>query len=128
MDLRMAAQDDTRFREFMYSLAQRFSRQGISLLTTFETPDLFTTGRLSEFAVSHLADNAVILNYYRDHGTLSRALTVLKTRASSHDPAMRESSIGADGISIGDIATPGATPGQGPPLMLEERQAPSLTG
>jgi circadian clock protein KaiC len=46
MDLQMAAVDDTRFREFMYSLSQRFSRQGISLLTTCETPELFSTGRL----------------------------------------------------------------------------------
>jgi len=46
MDLQMAAVDDTRFREFMYSPAQRFSRQGISLLTTYETPDLFSAGQL----------------------------------------------------------------------------------
>ena len=43
--------------------AQRFSRQGISLLTTYETPDQFAAGRLAEFAVSHLADNVITLNY-----------------------------------------------------------------
>ena len=37
MDLQVAAIDETRFREFMYSLAQRFSRQEITVLTTFET-------------------------------------------------------------------------------------------
>jgi circadian clock protein KaiC len=122
MDLQMASQDETRFREFMYSLAQRFSRRGISLLTTYETPDPFTAGRLSEFAVSHLADNLIVLNYNRDHGTVSRALAVLKTRASSHDPAMREFSIGPDGISIGDIAIPG----QSAPLAREGTHPPSL--
>ncbi len=111
MDLQMASRDDTRFREFMYSLAQRFSRQGISLLTTYETPDLFSAGRLSEFAISHLADNAVVLNYHRDRGSVGRSLVVLKTRASSHDPAVREFSIGRDGISIG--AGAGARDGAG---------------
>jgi circadian clock protein KaiC len=104
MDLQMAAVDDTRFREFMYSLAQRFSRQGISLLITYETPDLFS--RLSEFAVSHLADNAIALGYDRDHATMSRSLAVIKTRASTHDPAMRQFSIGPDGIRLEGAAAP----------------------
>ena len=34
MDLQVAAIDETRFREFMYSLAQRFSRQEITVLST----------------------------------------------------------------------------------------------
>ena len=113
LDLRMAAQDDTRFREFMYSLAQRLSRQGISLLTTYETPDLFTAGRLSEFVLSHLADNAIILNYYRDRGTMRRSLAAIKSRASSHDPAMRPFSIGPDGITVDGIAIPGEIPAAG---------------
>jgi circadian clock protein KaiC len=107
MDLQMAAADDTRFREFMYSLAQRFSRHGISLLITYETPDLFSAGRLSQFAVSHLADNTIALNYHRDHPAMSRSLAIIKTRASNHDPAMRQFSIGPDGISLKDTAIPG---------------------
>ncbi|HET9081036.1 MAG TPA: ATPase domain-containing protein [Trebonia sp.] len=114
MDLQMAAADDTRFREFMYSLAQRFSRQGISLLITYETPDLFSTGRLSQFAVSHLADNAIALNYHRDHSAMSRSLAIFKTRASNHDPAMRQFSIGPDSISLQDTAIPGASVNHGP--------------
>ena len=41
MDLRAAGPDEARFREFMYSLSQRFSRQGVSLFMTHETPELF---------------------------------------------------------------------------------------
>jgi KaiC/GvpD/RAD55 family RecA-like ATPase len=40
-DLRMAAADETRFREFVYSLVQRFSRLGVSIMMTFEVQDLF---------------------------------------------------------------------------------------
>lgn len=100
LDLQMASPDETRFREFMYSLAQRFSRQGVSLLTTHKTPDLFAAGRLSEFAISHLADNAVALNYHRDNDDARRSLAVLKTRASSHDSATRPFSIGPGGVSV----------------------------
>jgi circadian clock protein KaiC len=114
MDLKMAAVDDTRFREFMYSLAQRFSREGISLLITYETPDLFSTGGPSQFVVSHLADNAIVLNYHRDHRVMTRSLAIAKTRASNHDPVMRQFSIGPDGISLEDAAIPGDDVKHGP--------------
>ncbi|HEX4063583.1 MAG TPA: ATPase domain-containing protein [Streptosporangiaceae bacterium] len=104
LDLQMASLDDTRFREFIYSLMQRFSRQGITLLITCETPGLFSAeGRLTEFAVAHLSDNTIMLNHHRDHGTMARSLAIVKTRASSHDPDMQPFTIGHGGVSLGDI-------------------------
>jgi circadian clock protein KaiC len=98
-DLKIAAPDETRFREFMYSLTQRLSRQGISLLMTSEVRELFGTRRLSEFLVSHLSDNVIMLSYYQDQGQVKRALSVIKTRASGHDPAMHEFTIGSTGLT-----------------------------
>lgn len=109
-DLQTAALDETRFREFMYSLVQRFARQGISLLTTYETPGLFAAGLITEFTISHLADNAIALSHYRDHGTMSRSLAVIKTRASSHDSATRSFTISSGGITIGDTLPAGQNP------------------
>jgi circadian clock protein KaiC len=77
-------------------------------MTTCETADLFSTGRLPEFAVSHLADNTIALSYHRDHRAMSRSLTIIKTRASNHDPAMHQFSIGPDGISLEEAAVPEA--------------------
>jgi circadian clock protein KaiC len=102
IDLQMAAPDESRFREFMYSLTQRLSRQGISLLMTSEVSELFGAPRLSEFVVSHLSDNVITLSYYHDQGQVKRALSVIKTRASGHDPAMREFSVGPAGITINE--------------------------
>ena len=107
LDLQMAAIDETRFREFMYSVVQRFSRQGVTLLSTYETSALRSDGGVSELAVSHLADNVITFTYDRDHGVMRRSLAVVKARASSHDAAIRQFSIGAGGISLSDIATPG---------------------
>jgi circadian clock protein KaiC len=101
-DLRLASPDEVRFREFMHSLVQRFSRQGVSLFMTSELPDLFHVTRLSEFGVSHLCDNVVLLQYIRDESTVRRALTVLKTRASNHEPEIREFRITPEGIVLGD--------------------------
>src|SRR5215211_644246 len=51
----------TRFREFVYSLVQRCSRSGVSLLFTFESVELFQVTRLSEVGMSHISDNVVLL-------------------------------------------------------------------
>lgn len=40
---------------------------------------------------------------------MSRSLAIIKTRASHHDPAMRQFSIGPDGISLGAAASPEET-------------------
>ncbi len=100
IDLRSGVVDDTRFREFTYSLIQRFARQGVSAMLTFEVADLFGAERLSDDAVSPLSDNVVLLSYLRDQGVLRRTMTVIKTRASRHDPAIRQFVIGPQGIVL----------------------------
>jgi circadian clock protein KaiC len=101
-DLQMAAPDPIGFREYMYSLSQRLSRRGVSLFMTSELADLFQVGRLSEFGVSHLSDNVVLLQYVRESAAVRRAITVLKTRASHHRPDVREFTITPAGIVLGE--------------------------
>jgi circadian clock protein KaiC len=105
-DLQFASPDSTRFREYIYSLSQRLSRQGVSVFMTSELPDLFHVTRLSEFGVSHLSDNVVLLQYVRDNTVVRRALTVLKTRAGHHQPEIREFTITAEGIVLGSAIDP----------------------
>jgi circadian clock protein KaiC len=99
-DLQAASPDPTRFREYVYSLVHRCSRRGVSLMMTYEVPELFGLTRLSDESVSHLADNVVLLQYRSLDHSISRALTVLKTRASHHAPEAREFQITTDGITI----------------------------
>jgi circadian clock protein KaiC len=103
-DLEFAAGDEARYREYLYSLVQRCSRRGVSLLMTAELPDLFQLTRISEIGVSHLADNVVVLPYLRGPAGIRRTLTVLKTRASMHEPQVREFTITPAGITLGDEA------------------------
>jgi circadian clock protein KaiC len=101
-DLQYAAPDPVRFREFIYSLTQRLSRAGISPIMTSEIPDLFHVGRLAEYGISHLSDNAVLLQYLRTDSRLLRTVTILKSRASAHEPDIREFEITSGGIVLGD--------------------------
>jgi circadian clock protein KaiC len=99
-DLAFAAGDQMRYREYLYSLVQRCSRLGVSLLMTYELPELFQLIRLSEVGVSHVSDNVVVLQYLRHQSELRRTLTVLKTRASLHQPQVREFTITPEGITL----------------------------
>jgi circadian clock protein KaiC len=108
-DLQYASPDPVRFREFIYSLTQRLSRVGVSCIMTSELPDLFHIGRLAEYGISHLSDNVILLQYLRADSRLLRTVTVLKSRASAHDPEIREFEITSDGIVLRD-AIAGVTP------------------
>jgi circadian clock protein KaiC len=92
-DLAFAAGDETRHREYLYSLVQRCSRHNVSLLMTLALPDLFQIGRLAKAGVTHAFDNVVLLRYLRQHPRVKRALTMLKTRASLPEPRVREFTI-----------------------------------
>jgi circadian clock protein KaiC len=100
-DLRRAAVDELRFREYLYSLLQRCSNQQISLMMSLETPQLFGISAISDDGISHLSDNVILLQFVRDQARLQRAITVVKTRASSHEPEIREFKIAPEGIVLG---------------------------
>jgi circadian clock protein KaiC len=104
-DLRMGASDEVRFREYLYSLLQRCTTAAISVMLTVETTPGNSSG-VSDYGVSNLSDNTVLLELVPHRRRLARTITVLKTRGSHHDPAIREFVIGADGIVLGDILEP----------------------
>jgi circadian clock protein KaiC len=110
-DLQAASADTTRFREYTYSLIHRFSRRGVGLMMTYEVPELFGLTRLTEYGASHLADNVVLLQYRDIESTVARTITVLKTRASHHDPRVQEFQITDDGIVLVKPMPP-TTPGR----------------
>jgi circadian clock protein KaiC len=111
-DLFFTVGDPVRFREWMYSLTQRLGRMGVSLFMTLEVPELFDVVRISEHGMSHLSDNVLLLQYVRSDSHIARALTVLKTRASRHQPEIRAYEISAEGIVLGaslaELAAPPA--------------------
>jgi circadian clock protein KaiC len=101
-DLMAGAGDAVRFREWMFSLIQRCTRVGVSLMLIIEVADLFQLHRISDDAISHLADNVVLLQYVQEGAELTRALTVLKTRAMRHRPVIHRYEITDKGFVLGE--------------------------
>ncbi|HEV3391028.1 MAG TPA: ATPase domain-containing protein [Solirubrobacteraceae bacterium] len=108
-DLRRAAVDELRFREYLYSLLQRCANRQISVMMSQEVTALFGISHISEDGISHLSDNVILLQFVHRNAQLRRAVTVLKTRASRHDPDVREFQITPHGIVLDDLDGNAAT-------------------
>ena len=52
--------------------------------------------------VTYLADTVILLRYFETRGRLRRAISVVKKRTGAHEDTIREYSIGADGVRIGE--------------------------
>lgn len=109
-DLRATAGDEIRFREYMYSLLQRCAHKGISVMMTQEVPELFGVIRLSEYGISHLSDNVVLLQFVLGDSQVKRAITVIKTRSSGHDSRIRQFDITSHGFVLGEHFSPSPSP------------------
>jgi circadian clock protein KaiC len=101
-DLRLASPDETRFEEYVYSLGQRCARNGTTVLMTLETRPPFAFAGTIGTALSHIADNIVLIGYQVDGSDVRRAIHVLKSRGSAHDQGIFEFTVAADGVHIGD--------------------------
>ena len=99
-NLRAAAPEPVRFREYLSSLVQRCSRHGVNLMMSVETPELFGVTRLTDVALSQMADNVVLLQFVRRNGEYRRAMTILKSRAMPTQTRLREYTIGPNGIAL----------------------------
>ncbi|MEV6283769.1 ATPase domain-containing protein [Kribbella sp. NPDC051770] len=99
-DLRTASLNQTRFREYLYSLLQRAAHNGTSLMMTYELPQLFGVTKLPEASASDLADDVVLLQYEQEASKLTRTVMLLKTRASGHHAEMRQFEITLDGLAL----------------------------
>jgi circadian clock protein KaiC len=89
-DIELATPDKVRYKDYIYSLVNDFRRQGITSLLTAEIPEMFGHFTVSEYGVSFVTDNVILMRYVEIEGHVARALSVLKMRGSDHDKAVRE--------------------------------------
>jgi len=55
--------------------------------------------------VSYLSDNVVLTRFFEAEGRVRKAISVMKKRAGRHEDTIREVSLGAGGISVGEPLT-----------------------
>jgi len=90
------------FRESLYRMIGVLTGAGITVLSTVEVEDNFTSLQFSHYAVSFLTDDIIRLRYVEIDGALHRTLVVIKMRGSAHSKEIREYTITDKGIVILD--------------------------
>ena len=92
----------TDFRESLYRMIAALTRLGVTIVSTVEIEEDFTSMDLSNFTVSFLADDIVRLRYVSINGQLRKMLLVVKMRRSQHSIDMVEYQITSKGMVIGE--------------------------
>jgi len=89
------------FRESLYRMIGALTRLGVTVVSTVEVEESFTSMGLSNFAISFLSDVIVRLRYVSINGQLRKMMMVVKMRGSAHSIDMWEYTITGKGVIIG---------------------------
>ena len=78
------------FRESLYRMIGALTGAGITILSTVEVEDNFTSLQFSHYAISFLTDDIIRLRYVEIDGQLRKMMVVIKMRGGNHSKDIRE--------------------------------------
>jgi circadian clock protein KaiC len=88
------------YRESLYRMIGALTGAGITILSTVEVEDNFTSLQFSHYAISFLTDDIVRLRYVEIDGQLRKTMVVIKMRGGNHSKDIREYVITEKGVVI----------------------------
>ncbi len=92
------------FRESLYRMIAALTGAGVTILTTVEIEDSFTSFAFSHYTISFLTDDIVRLRYVEIDHQLRKVIVVVKMRGGNHSKDIREYVINNEGVVV--IAPP----------------------
>ncbi|MGZ8424701.1 MAG: RAD55 family ATPase [Candidatus Binatia bacterium] len=101
-EMALAPDFRTDFRESLYRMIGALTRLGVTIISTVEVEENFTSMGLSNFTISFLADDIVRLRYASINGQLRKVMMVVKMRRSHHSIDMCAYEVSATGLMIGE--------------------------
>lgn len=121
-DIEIATPDKVRFKDYIYALVNQFKLQGVTTLLTNEIPEMFGPFQLSEYGVSFVVDNVILLRYVELAGRMGRAINIMKVRGSQHSKEIRYFEITSDGIQIMSVVDAQTGVLTGIPIIRDNRK------
>jgi circadian clock protein KaiC len=88
------------FRESLYRMVAALTGAGVTIFTTVEVEDKFTSLPLSRYAISFLTDDIIRLRYVEIDGQLRKIIVVIKVRSGNHSKDIREYIITEKGMVL----------------------------
>jgi len=101
-EMALAPDFRTDFRESLYRMIGALTRLGVTIISTVEVEENFTSMGLSNFTISFLADDIVRMRYASINGQLRKIMMVVKMRRSQHSIDMCGYEVTAKGLAIGE--------------------------
>ncbi len=90
------------FRESLYRMIAALTGVGVTVMSTVEIEESFTSLPFSTYSISFLTDDLIRLRYVEIAGELRKVLMVIKMRGGNHSKAIREYEIGLQGLALLD--------------------------
>ena len=85
----------------LHELLQYLNRQGAATFLAIAQHGM--VGDMKQtIDVTYLADTVIMLRYFEAFGRVRRAISVMKKRVGSHEGTIREFTISADGLTVGE--------------------------
>jgi circadian clock protein KaiC len=86
----------------LHELLMYLGQQGV--LTILVVAEHGVVGRsvAGPIDVSYLADTVILIRYFEAHGSVRKALSVMKKRTGGHEKSIREYDITSSGVLIGE--------------------------
>lgn len=88
------------FRESLYRMIAALTGAGVTILTTVEIEDTFTSFEFSHYTISFLTDDIIRLRYVEIDGQLRKVIVVVKMRGGNHSKDIREYVINKEGMVV----------------------------
>jgi len=88
------------FRESLYRMIGALTGAGVTILSTVEVEDSFTSLQFSHYAISFLTDDVIRFRYVEIDGQLRKVMVVVKMRGGNHSKDIREYIITDKGLVV----------------------------
>lgn len=88
------------FRESLYRMIVALTGAGVTIFSTVEVEDNFTSMQFSHYAISFLTDDMIRLRYVEIDGQLRKVMVVVKMRGGNHSKDIREYVITDKGVVV----------------------------
>lgn len=99
----MNAVPDERFlTTYLHELLTYLGQHGVLTVLVGVQQGMLGGSMSTAMDASYLADNVLMLRYFEDDGRIRQAVSVFKKRGSRHERTIREFTMSADGIKVGE--------------------------
>jgi len=110
---------------YLHELTSYLGQQGVTSIFTMTQHGLLAERTDQPFDLSYIADTVVLLRLFEYAGQVHKAASVYKHRASGHETAIRELTIGPEGLRFGAPLRRFQGVLTGSPVFLGDSLAPS---